>query len=37
VRPDFEGRGDLLDVPDVAPDRFLGGPNLVEAAVDATA
>jgi hypothetical protein len=31
-----EGRGDLLDVLDVAADRFLVGPDRVEAAVDAT-
>jgi hypothetical protein len=36
VLPGVEGRGDLLDVLDVAADRFLVGPDRVEAAVDAT-
>lgn len=32
----IEGRGNLLDVLDVASDRLLFGPDVVEAAVDAT-
>jgi hypothetical protein len=34
--PDFEGRGDFLDVRDVAPDRLLFGPDGVETTIDAT-
>ena len=34
--PDLEGRGDFLDVRDVAPDRLLFGPDRVETTVDAT-
>jgi hypothetical protein len=34
-RPRFEGRGDFLDVLDVAADRLVFGPDGVEAAVDA--
>ncbi len=36
VLPDVEGRGDFLDVRDVAADRFLFGPDRVETPVDAT-